>query len=114
MVSRSVHIFVVEAFLPKPQKLPVVHHIDNTKTNSCIWNLAWVTYSENTKLAFKNGTKKSFGHVKKLTPEQVRYIRKYFIKGDRKFGSHALAKKFNVIPQTILDVVNYKRYKNVI
>ena len=113
MASRGVHILVAEAFLPNPQKLPVVHHIDNTKTNSCIWNLAWVTYSENANIAYQTGRKKSIGCVKKLTPEQVRYIRKHFIKGNKEFGSHALAKKFNVKPQTILDVVNYKRYKNV-
>ena len=112
--SRSVHIFVAEAFLPNPQKLPVVHHIDNTKANSCVWNLAWVTYSENTNIAYQTGRKTSYGCIKKLNPEQVQYIRKHFIKGDRKFGSHALAKKFNVKPQTILDVVNYKRYKDVV
>ena len=77
-LNNGVHVLVAKAFLPNPKDLPVVHHQDDNKHNPCVWNLAWVTYSENSKLAFQNGTKKSFGHVKKLTPEQVRYIRKNY------------------------------------
>ena len=72
-----------------------------------------MTYSENSKLAFQSGAKKSFGHVKKLTPEQVRYIRKNYRAYDKEFGARALGKKFGVNSNVIVNVVSYISYKNV-
>lgn len=110
----GVHVLVALTFIQNPKNFPIVHHKDNCKCNSCSWNLAWVTYSENTRLAFQLGVKKSFGHVKKLTPKQVRYIRKHYKRYDKKFGARALAKKFNVNSNVIINVVEYKSYKNVV
>ena len=110
----GVHVLVATAFIKNPENFPVVHHKDNSKFNSCFWNLDWVTYSANARLAFQMGVKKSFGHVKKLTPNQVRYIRKNYKPYDKKFGARALAKKFNVNVNVITNVVKYKSYKNII
>lgn len=57
--QRRVHRLVVEAFIPNPQNLPVVLHIDNDKTNCEIYNLKWGTVSENTKQAFDDGLAKN-------------------------------------------------------
>lgn len=51
---------------------------------------------------------------KKLSDEQVRYIRKNYIAGDKEFGGRALARKFNVDPRTISDVITRKTYKEVV
>lgn len=59
--SCLLHVLVAKAFIANPQKLPVVHHIDDNKINSCIWNLVWVTRSENTKLAYQSGIKNLHG-----------------------------------------------------
>lgn len=45
--NKSVHRLVAEAFLPNPNNLPYVHHIDANRLNNDISNLQWVSEQEN-------------------------------------------------------------------
>lgn len=54
-IQRRVHRLVAETYLPNPENLPVVMHIDNNKQNPNINNLKWGSVSENTKNAFDDG-----------------------------------------------------------
>ena len=43
----NIHKLVAEAFLPNPDKLPVINHIDENKLNNNVNNLEWCTQKHN-------------------------------------------------------------------
>lgn len=66
------HRIVAQAFIPNPNNLPQVNHIDGNKLNNHKRNLEWVTSKQNTQHAYKNGlvSKKKNGWNKIIISEE--------------------------------------------
>lgn len=43
----NIHRLVAEAYIPNPNNLPDVDHIDNDKTHNYVNNLQWITHRDN-------------------------------------------------------------------
>jgi len=53
--TKKVHRLLAEVFIPNPNNLKEVNHIDGNKSNNDISNLEWCDRSSNMKHAFKTG-----------------------------------------------------------
>lgn len=53
----TIHKLVAETFIPNPNKLPCINHIDGNKLNNRIDNLEWCSYSNNEIHAYKHNLK---------------------------------------------------------
>ena len=104
----TIHRLVAEAFIPNPDNLPIINHKDGIKTNNKIENLEWCTYSENNQHAYDTGLRNRLS-VRKLTPEDIRYIRK----NSEGLTQEALGKMFDVCLKSIWRIIHNKTYKDV-
>lgn len=65
--SQTVHRLVAKAFLPNPDSLKVVNHINGIKTDNNVSNLEWVSYKTNHWHAREHGLLTDIGqHNNKL------------------------------------------------
>ena len=72
---KKVHQLVAEAFIPNPNNLPEVNHIDGDKTNNCLENLEWCTTKENCEHRQRTG----LGNTKNANEARKIKIRQYDI-----------------------------------
>jgi len=118
--SYLIHRLVAKLFIPNPENKEYVNHKDGNKENNRADNLEWVTRSENERHAWRiglksaetSGTKGERHGMHKLTQNQVDYIRSVHKRFDKKYGSKPLAERFDVTPQTITDIVNFRSWKH--
>lgn len=109
-----IHRLVAEAFIPNPENLPDVYHIDGNPANNDVTNLYWCTHQfilDQLRLVGKikddRGTKSP---NTKLTSDDIIFIRSVYKKGDANLGLTALANQFKVSKSTISYIINNKTY----
>ena len=114
-----VHRLVAQAFVlnPDPENKDQVNHINGVKDCNEVWNLEWVSQSENMRHAVDTGLVHTGHdhHRSKLTSEQVAYIRSNYIKGHPQYGQRALGRMFGMSPtgiRYVLDGISYKPMKS--
>lgn len=120
----KVHRLVAQVFIPNPNNLPEVNHIDCVRDNNMITNLEWCDRSYNTKYAFKYGTKNMPDKLKKmiknfdgennpnskLKKEDVIDIRKQISNG---ISYKKIAQQYNLHPDYIFLIKNRKIWKKI-
>ncbi|MGL4970242.1 MAG: hypothetical protein ACRC45_01245, partial [Cetobacterium sp.] len=111
-----VHKLVAIAYIPNLGNLEQVDHIDMNKSHNHIFNLDWVSNSENIKrriekMGFTGGISKNF------SKEQIWYIRKTYKlwRNGKIWVSNAkkLAVEFGVNAKTITNIANKLSYKHI-
>lgn len=113
----TIHRLVAKAFIPNPDNLTQVNHIDGNKENNYVGNLEWVSQARNIQHAFETGLmtnehlKGSNHHNAKLTEEDVKTMRRIYNEGD--VTIKALANKYNISARTARDILTNKTWKNV-
>ena len=107
----TVHRLVAEAFIPNPDNLRVVHHIDADKSNNRVINLHWCSYAENLMYTYDRGDRVFSGDNKpKLNPDKVRSMRSLREEGETVVN---LSSMFGVSIGTVSDVCSRLTYRNV-
>lgn len=104
-----VHKALAETYLTNPNNYPVVHHIDENKTNNELCNLEWVTHKTNTREHWlKESKRHNIFNNRKFTKEQVKEI----LKSKSILTCKELAEKYNVSTVTIYNIWNGKYYND--
>ena len=100
-----VHRLVAQAFLPNPEGLPWVRHIDGNPLNNMVSNLEWTE----SKWSVQSRGEQSYNS--KLRKEQVQWCRDIYKPKDKNYGCSALAKRFGVSNSTMSYILNNITYK---
>lgn len=115
--SKRLHRLIAETFLPNPNNLPEVDHINNDKLDNRVENLQWISRRDNTRKAYRDGLipkhrlgqRGEVNHRSKLTNEAARQI-KYELP---RLSDSDLAKMFNVSQPTINRIRNSKGWSHI-
>lgn len=105
-----VHRLVASKYIPNPNNLPQVNHIDGNKLNNRASNLEWISNIDNRAHAIRTelhlcGDKCSWA---KLTSDTVRLIR-----SDTIHTTKELSIIYNVSPATIRDIMSRRTWKHL-
>ncbi len=127
-VKHDYHRWLMEQELGrKLDRTEVVHHINENSLDNDISNLRIMSLSEHSRM-HATGKKASpetlekmrlaqlgnpYGTPRKLSDEQVRYIREHYKPFDKEFGARPLGAKFGIAHSEISRIATRKTYRNV-
>jgi hypothetical protein len=108
---KGMHRIVATVFIPNPNNLPEVNHIDGNKENNKVDNLEWCTHDYNMKhqsevLQRTNGDKHYHNVV---TEEQAIEIYNLCKEGDLLYKE--IAEMYGVFPQEVSRIATMRKWK---
>ena len=127
-IKRDEHRVLMEQHLGrKLTRNEVVHHVNGNKRDNDIENLEVMPLSDHSRMhqlgrkaspeALKNMSKAQLGNrhgpPRKLTDDQVRYIRDHYVPRDPEFGVRAFAKQFNMSHSQVSRAISGKLYAEI-
>lgn len=96
---KRVHRLVADTFLDNPNGFSDVNHIDGNRLNNTLANLEYCSHLSNMKHAYVHGLITPW---RKMSDEQIQFIKDNYIPYSRSNGARALARKLGVAKSTIL------------
>jgi hypothetical protein len=105
-----VHRLVAEKFIPNPNNLPYVNHVNGIKSDNRVENLEWVTPQKNVEHSVVTGLRIK---NRKLTTELANQIRSEYRLEYKDGGptQKELANKYGVSRSAIKQIIQNKSYK---
>lgn len=99
---------VAEAFIPNPDKLPEVNHINGIKTDNRVENLEWILHEDNMKHATE--TIKKMGRRVKQYDKNGNFIKEWKngLEASKAFGKHDASDIYKVCNQKRKTAYGYK------
>lgn len=115
--TARVHRLVAAAFIPNPNKLPVVNHLNNDRADNRASNLEWCTQAENLAHADRQGRMRRNYWAGKRSPsailsdEQVRDLRGLYAQGG--ISLEKLGRNFGISKRAAHRCVKLETYSDV-
>ena len=109
-----IHRLISIAFIPNPENKPQVNHKDGIKDNNIVYNLEWVTASEQRQHAYDTGLQSAQGEKNgqsKLTREQVGEIRIMYSYG---YTQQNIADKYDISRAHVSGILNYNYWNTTL
>ncbi len=112
--SITLHRIVAKAFVPNPNNLPEVNHIDSNRANNNFNNLEWCTHSQNQFHAYKSGFRDHKGDnhpQRKINSDIVKEIRSRYI--PYVCTGKKLAAEYGITVSSLNNIISGKNWKHV-
>lgn len=111
--TRKVHRLVAEAFIPNPDNLQEIDHIDRIRHNNDVSNLRWISHEDNVaRIPFEVGSAARSGENNgraKVTWGLVEEIRNKY--ENENYTIASLSKEYNIPNSTVHNIVHYNTWK---
>ena len=114
--SLLVHRLVAAAYIPNPDNLPFINHLNGVTTDNRVENLEWCTAKRNTQHAYDNGWIKmpsqsgERNSQAKLTEADARRVKELSRNG---MGDTAISRETGINRSAVKDITKGKTWRHV-